>query len=63
MLKVKTDDVSGTLSNELKRLEDEMRRHFVYAKAETQRIQTQINTLKAEKTALAHTLNGLEYRI
>ncbi|KAL4437607.1 hypothetical protein ABPG74_017845 [Tetrahymena malaccensis] len=63
VLKVKTDDVQNTLTNELKRLEDEMRRHFNHQKAETHRIQTQINTLKAEKTSLAQTLNGLEHRI
>ncbi|EGR29570.1 hypothetical protein IMG5_153420 [Ichthyophthirius multifiliis] len=63
VLKVKNSDIKNTLSNELKRLEDEMKRHFIHQKAESGRIQNQINNLKAEKAALSQTLNGLDNRI
>lgn len=63
MLKVKAEDLQTTLTNELKRLEEEMHRHFIHQKAEVFRIQTQLNILKAEKSSLAQTLSSIDHRI
>ena len=43
---MKTNDVKKTLSNELLRIEQEMKRHFNFQKAENSRIQQQITALK-----------------
>ncbi len=52
VLSMKTADIKKTLSNELNRLEEEMKRHYNHQVAENQRIQVQLNTLKQEKTGL-----------
>lgn len=63
VLTMKTSDVKKTLSNELSRIEEEMKRHFNFQKAENSRIQQQITALKGEKTSLQQQLLGLQRRI
>lgn len=63
ILKLKTQEVKGTLLQELNKVEDEMRRHFSHQKAENGRLQQQISSLKAEKTSLQNQLMGLQRRI
>ncbi|EGR31587.1 phosphoesterase family protein, putative [Ichthyophthirius multifiliis] len=63
VLSMKTQDVKKTLTNELTRIEEEMKRHFAHQKAENARLQQQITSLKGEKTALQQQLLGLQRRI
>ncbi|CAK73612.1 unnamed protein product (macronuclear) [Paramecium tetraurelia] len=63
VLSMKTQDVKKTLTNELMRIEEEMKRHFAHQKAENSRLQQQITGLKGEKTALQQQLLGLQRRI
>ena len=63
VLTMKTQDVRKTLTNELFKVEEEMKRHFAHQKAENSRLQQQITALKAEKTALEQQLLGLQRRI
>ena len=58
VLTMKTQDVRKTLTNELYRVEEEMKRHFAHQKAENSRLQQQITALKGEKTALQQQLLG-----
>lgn len=59
VLSMKTQDVKKTLTNELGRIEEEMKRHFAHQKAENSRLQQQIVALKGEKTALQQQLLGM----
>jgi phage-related minor tail protein len=43
---------SRGITSELKKVENEMKRHSVGQKEENQRIQSQVSNLKAEKTSL-----------
>lgn len=52
VLTMKTQDVRKTLTNELFKVEEEMKRHYAHQKAENARIQQQVTALKGEKTAL-----------
>jgi hypothetical protein len=52
VLNTKTAGVQKTLTTELKKVENEMKRHYVGQKEENQRIQSQVSNLKAEKTSL-----------
>ena len=52
VLTMKTADVKDSLTGELKKIEEEMKRHFAHQKAENSRLQQQITALKGEKTAL-----------
>ena len=63
VLTMKTADVKDSLQGELKKIEDEMKRHFAHQKAENSRLQQQITALKGEKTALQQQLIGLQRRI
>ncbi|KRX00653.1 hypothetical protein PPERSA_00880 [Pseudocohnilembus persalinus] len=63
VLIMKTQDVKKSLTNELNRIEEEMRRHFAHQKAENGRLQDQISKIKGEKTALTQQLLGLQKRI
>ncbi len=58
VLTMKTQEVRKTLTNELFRVEEEMKRHFAHQKAENSRLQQQITSLKGEKTALQQQLLG-----
>merc|ERR1712098_100171 len=63
VLSMKTQDVKKSLSNEISRVDEEMKRHFAHQKAENSRLQQQITALKGEKTALQQQLLGLQRRI
>ena len=63
VLTVKTQDVRKTLTNELFRVEEEMKRHYAHQKAENSRLQQQVTTLKGEKTALEQQMLALQRRI
>jgi len=63
VLTMKTQDVRKTLTNELYRVEEEMKRYFAHQKAENSRVQQQITTLKGEKTALEQQILGIQRRI
>ena len=63
ILKLKTHEVKNTLLQELNKVEDEMKRHFSHQTSENSRLQQQITSLKAEKTALQNQLIALQRRI
>lgn len=63
VLNMKTEDVKDSLTTELNKIEEEMKRHFAHQKAENSRLQQQITALKGEKTALQQQLIGLQRRI
>jgi len=63
VLTMKTQDVRKTLTNELFKVEEEMKRHYAHQKAENSRIQQQVTALKGEKTALDMQLLELERRM
>ena len=58
----KTVDIEKSLA-ELNKVEDEMKRHFAHQSSENGRLQQQIASLKAEKTALQNQLIALQRRI
>jgi chromosome segregation ATPase len=60
---MKTHEVKNTLLQELNKVEDEMKRHFSHQTSENSRLQQQITSLKAEKTALQNQLIALQRRI
>ena len=49
---MKQNDTRKALTNELHRVEEEIRRHYANQKAEGSRLQTQVTQLKNDKTAL-----------
>ena len=63
VLTTKTGDVRKTLTTELKKVEDEMKRHYTHQKGENARIQQQISSVKAEKTQIDMELLELERRM
>eukprot|EP00826_Nyctotherus_ovalis_P024215 TRINITY_DN1875_c0_g1_i6.p1 TRINITY_DN1875_c0_g1~~TRINITY_DN1875_c0_g1_i6.p1 ORF type:complete len:155 (+),score=70.43 TRINITY_DN1875_c0_g1_i6:154-618(+) len=63
ILTLKTQEVKKTLTNELFRVEEEMKKHFSHQKAENARLQQQITQLKSEKTVLQQQLVGLKRKI
>ena len=63
ILTLKTQEVKKTLTNELFRVEEEMKKHFAHQKAENSRLQQQITQLKGEKTVLQQQLVGLRTKI
>ena len=63
ILKLKTHEVKNTLLQELNKVEDEMKRHFSHQTSENSRLQQQITSIKAEKTALQNQLIALQRRI
>ena len=63
ILTLKTQEVKKTLTNELFRVEEEMKKHFAHQKAENARLQQQITQLKSEKTVLQQQLVGLKRKI
>ena len=63
ILKLKTHEVKVNLLQELNKVEDEMKRHFSHQSSENSRLQQQIASLKAEKTALQNQLIALQRRI
>lgn len=63
VLNMKINDVRTSLSSEIARVEDEMKRHFANQKNENIRLQNQINFMKGEKTGLQAQLMKLQSRI
>lgn len=63
ILTLKTQEVKKTLTNELFRVEEEMKKHFSHQKAENARLQQQVTQLKSEKTVLQQQLVGLKRKI
>lgn len=63
VLTAKTGEVRKTLTHELKKVEDEMKRHYAWQKSENSRIQQQVTGLKQEKTSLDMQLMELERRM
>ena len=62
-LNAKIMELRKYLMNELSRIEDEMKRHFVHQKQENNRMQQQITGLKGEKTAMQQLLLKLQRRL
>ena len=58
ILQMKTQDVRKTITNEIIRVEEEMKKNFTQQKSENARLQQQIMQLKTEKTELQQTLLG-----
>merc|ERR1719343_316213 len=56
-------EMKKTMVADVQKVSEEVRKHFQNQKAENNRLQTQITTLKAEKTALQQQLLGLQRRI
>ena len=63
VLTMKQNDTRKALTNELHRVEEEVKRHYSNQKAETSRLQTQVTTLKTEKTALEKDILRMQGRI
>ena len=63
ILKMKIHEIKVNSLQELNKVEDEMKRHFSHQSAENGRLQQQIASLKAEKTALQNQLIALQRRI
>ncbi len=63
MLTMKQNDTRKALTNELHRVEEEIRRHYANQKAEGSRLQTQVTQLKNDKTALEKEILRLQGRI
>jgi chromosome segregation ATPase len=63
VLTMKQNDTRKALTNELHRVEEEVKRHYSNQKAESSRLQTQVTTLKTEKTALEKDILRMQGRI
>lgn len=60
---MKNQDTRKALTNELHRVEEEIRRHYNNQNAEAQRLQQQLTQLKADKTALEKEIVRMQKRI
>ncbi len=60
---MKQGDTKKALTNELHRVEEEIKRHYANQKAEGQRLQTQVTQLKGEKTSLEKDIIRMQKRI
>lgn len=63
VLTMKQGDTKKALTNELHRVEEEIKRHYANQKAESQRLQTQVTGLKTEKTSLEKDIIRMQKRI
>ena len=63
LLRLKNNEVKQTVTQELNKVEEEMKRHFAHQKAENSRLQQQISQLKTEKTVLSNQLQAIQRRI
>jgi len=63
VLTMKNQDTRKALTNELHRVEEEIKRHYANQHAEGQRLQQQLTTLKTEKTALEKDIIRMQKRI
>jgi len=62
-LTLQTQDVRKTLTNELFKVEEDIKRHFAHQKQESARYQQQITAFRGEKTALDMQMLELERRM
>ena len=62
-LTLQTQDVRKTLTNELFKVEEDIKRHFAHQKQENARFQQQITAFRGEKTALDMQMVELERRM
>jgi chromosome segregation ATPase len=62
-LTLQTQDVRKTLTNELFKVEEDIKRHFAHQKQENARYQQQITAFRGEKTALDMQMLELERRM
>ena len=62
-LTLQTQDVRKTLTNELFKVEEDIKRHFAHQKQENARFQQQITAFRGEKTALDMQVLELERRM
>ena len=60
---MQTQDVRKTLTNELFKVEEDIKRHFTTQKQENARYQQQITAFRGEKTALDMQVLELERRM
>ena len=63
VLTMKQNDTRKALTNELHRVEEEIKRHYANQKAETARLQTQVTQLKTEKTSIEKEILRIQGRI
>ena len=63
VLALKSADVKEHLTEELKNMENEMRKHFAHQKAENERIQQQIASLRTDRSAIKTQIMALQRRI
>ena len=63
VLNSKIQDTQKSLSNELKRVEDDENRHASHQKAENSRLQAQLAQLKADKEELRRAIEQLADRV
>merc|ERR550532_3585653 len=56
-------EMKGAMVSDVQTLSEEVKKHFNNQKAENQRLQQQISTLKGEKTTLQQQLLGLQRRV
>lgn len=60
---MKQGDTRKALTNELYRVEEEIKRHYLNQKAEGTRLQQQVTVLKGEKTAIEKDIIRMQKRI
>ena len=63
LLNVKTHDVKVNLLEELRKVEDEINKHFSHQTSENSRLQQQLTSLKNDETTLQNQLISLQRRI
>ena len=63
VLTMKCQDTRKALTNELHRVEEEIKRHYANQKAEGQRLQVALTTLKTDKTGLEKDIIRMQKRI
>merc|ERR1719313_3227476 len=56
-------EMKKTMVGDVQRMQEEVKKHFVQQKAENARLQTQITTLKGEKTSLQQQILELQRKI
>jgi hypothetical protein len=58
-LVTKSQDVRKTITNDVTRVEEDLKRNFQQQKSENTRVQQQITSIKGEKTNLQQQLLGI----
>merc|ERR1740120_669176 len=57
------NELKKTMVSDVQRMQDEVKKHFSHQKNENKQLQSQITTLKGEKTSLQQQILGLQRRI